>query len=469
MHSVQSLSHEENLANEITFHFPSKAEDIKSNKLPFSIHGISGDGKTATYSFNWHKEHSKAPDMNVLMSKFESNYLPTESYSYTDPEDGPEKLRKRWGDHHLIEVDYYKNSDQVELYGSQTEDVTRSHIARHRVKKISVAVNSCEDLQTAFRFGYYKNKQTKEAFTDVYNASNHLTRFHYSTKNYRLSCIEKYEGTFPCSVYRRDRLKFGAKQTPFEGDLLYKVVESSDGTIHYGESYDYDLCGNVLKRKLHYRTLTDSKIHPIFTKEKSSNRNDHLKGGEITTTRFTYNALNLPLSEDDGRLKTILTYHEREGKGTNLLKSRLFQENNTILRREFYEFDENGACTLKIEDDGTSPSPEDLSRVRCRKILRYLNCKHQFAGLPLEMDAWGSNGQSEQRISRTAFTYDSHGYVEKEAFFDSNNQLAFEIHKVRDIQGNIVCETDPKGQIILRKFNEYGSLIEEQGPKFRTF
>lgn len=461
LHNVESFTHDGKLANEITFNFPQypTTKDIKLNKLPFSIYSTSKDGKTAIYSFKWHKEHSKATGMNVLMSKFESNYLPSESYSYTHPDEGPEKLKKRLGDHHAIEIDYYKKADEIELYGNQPENITRSHVARHRVKKVSVAVDSAEDLQTAFRFAYYKNNQNKDSFTDVYNSCDHLTRFHYSTKNYRLKCIEKFEGTSPYTVYQRERLKFGSKETPFEGDLLYKTIEDSDGTVHYAESYDYDPSGNVLRKRLHYRTFTDCNIHPIF-----SRKNESLAGGEAKTTRFTYNDLNLPTSEDDGRLKTLLTYHKNQGKETHFLKSRLHQKNSNILRREFYEFDGNGACTLKIEDDGVTSSVENLEGVHCRKIYRCINRKHQFAGLPLEIDAWGSDGQCEQRISRTVFSYDPHGYVDKESYFDSNNQLAFEIHKVRDIQGNIVCETDPKGQTTHRKFNQYGSLLEEHGP-----
>ena len=122
--------------------------------------------------------------------------------------------------------------------------------------------------------------------------------------------MEKYEklaGSSDYSLYRRDRLAYGAKRTQVEGDLLFKTIESSDGTIHYGESYNYDERGNVLKRQLHYRTFTGSKVRSISSKKDPHFIGNYcLHGGTIKSTLYTFNALNLTTSEDDGRLKQLL-------------------------------------------------------------------------------------------------------------------------------------------------------------------
>lgn len=470
---VKSLTHNNGISNQIGFYCPDYLStlyitDITSHR--FCISGGSGDGKTAKYTFDCRLKRAKlSSEQNngfiILMSAFESSHLPSERYRYFERHDGYESLSKRSGRRHKTTIDYYENGYMVELYNNCTEFVTSDHIACNRVEQINVAVNGPKDLQKAFHFAYHENKKTKEAFTEVLNEHNHLTRFHYSTKNYRLNCVEKYTGNSEHFVYRRDRLKYGAKGTPLEGDLLFKMVESSDGTVHYGENYDYDERGNVLKKSLHYRTFNDSKAHPITTKENPHSKGNHcLHGGEIKSTLYTYNELNLPTSEDDGRLKTILKYHVRNGKNTNLLKSKLTQKDQKTLRREFYTFDLNAGLTQKIEDDGVGNSPDDLSRVNYRRNIRIKNREEIFAGLPVEIDVWGSNGQEEKRISRKTLKYDSHGYVEKETHYDSNNAFAFEVHKVRDLQGNVISETDPISQTTNRNYDEYGCLLEEQGP-----
>lgn len=475
--NVKLLTCDNGVSNQIEFNCPNYHEILNEKKLQkadFSITGTSTDGKTTKYTFHCTRKvvrlanHDKKEGFIILMSKFESSHLPTESYFYTDRDDGNELLTDRKGLHHRTMIDYYKRGDIVDLYGEASEEISPSHIARNRVRQVRVAVNGPENLQTLRRFAYHKNKKSKDTFTDVYDNKQHLTRFHYSTKNYRLNCVEKFEGTSKYTVYRRDRLQYGAKLTPLEGDLLYRTIESPDGTVHYGENYDYDDRGNVLKKKLHYRTLTDAKVHAISTSENPSfPGNSRLKGGEVQSTTYTYNELNLPTLQDDGKLTTILTYHMRNDKETNLLKSKLIKKNHSILKREFYEFDGNAGCTLKIEDDGIKKSSDDLTGIKNRKVTRFINREGNFAGLPLEIDVWGSNGHAEQRISRTTLGYNSHGHVEKETHYDANNQFAYEIHKIRDIQGNIISETNPLGQTTDRKYNEYGSLEEVQGPSLR--
>ena len=461
---VKTLTHSEIAANRITFQPPIKIprEDT------FSFKGFSRDRKEATYTFKTLKK-TKRPFLTPLMSKFESNYLPWESYTYTDPKDGPEKLQERLGSQHLTHIDYYNKGDWVNAHDCGPEEVSKSHIARHRVKRVSVAVKSPEDIRTAYRFAYHKSNYTKEAFTDVYNSNKHLTRFCYSTKDHRLTSIERFKGTSNYTLYRRDRLEFGKKLTPLEGDLLFKTVENTDRTIHYGENLDYDANGNVLKRKQHYRSFKKGKAHSISIEENPLTGNRRLKGGEVKATAYTYNELNLPTSEDDGRLRTVFTYHERNGKETSLLRSKLIQKNNKILSREFYEFDENAGCTLKIEDDGCKALRDDLTGVKSRKIFRYINRQEAFAGLPLEIDQWGSNLKEESRIGRVVLEYGYHGYVEKETHYDSQNIFAYEIQKIRDPQGNIKCETDPEGQTTHRQFNAYGSLLEEHGPNLEYY
>lgn len=479
LREVNAFTSDNRLSNRIEFDVPPYRDSIDDRHIhafDFSITGSSWDGKRADYFFKAREKkmclenHEKKDGTIILMSAFRSDHIPSEDYFYVERHDGHEMLKERSGKHHCTKISYYFKGDTINPHGYDPEKISSSHIAHNRVKHIQVAVNNAEDLKTAFRFTYHKDSKTKDAFTDVLDARNHLTRYHYSTKNYRLNCVEKYSGTSERSIYRRDRLEYGAKRTPLEGDLLFKTIEDAAGTVHYGENYRYDHCGNVLTKKIHFRNFTGSKIYPISTeKNPHDESNLRLQGGEVQCTRYTYNRLNLPTSEDDGRLKTIFNYHVHKEKNTNLLKSKFVKKGEKTLRREFCAYDGTAGCIFKVVDDGSDQYSDILTDVNCRRKILCVNRQGLFAGLPEQIDVWGSNGGEEQRISRTVLEYDAHGYVEKEIYFDANDQLAYSVSKIRDLQGNVTCETDPLGQTTHRKYNKYGSLLEEHGPSSKYY
>lgn len=450
---IQTLTNHGKIANQIIFSSPigSKKEIEKKNFIPaFHIEGMSKDAKKATYFYEY-----------CFLKKFESNYLPWECYSYYG-----NNLSERFGSRHKTCVSFYKEDDYVKIFDKKTEKITHKHKANHRVKSIKVAVNNLEDMRTVAKFAYYESENSPyEAFTDVYDEHNFLTRYHYSPYYLRLNCIEKFSGKdSKRSVYCREKLYFGSKDTLREADLLFRTVEDAEGTIYFGENYEYDERGNVLAKSLHFRQFKNLFSTPIFRDKESSFENERLNGGEIKSTHYTYNLLNRPLSEDDGRLKKLMTYHSREEKETSLLKSKLYLNGQNIVKREFREYDLNAACTLKIIDDGVSSSSNDLKGMNFRQIVRFKNLEEDFAGLPLEMDIFGSDGKQEKRVSRVKYEYDKHGYVTKETYFDAENKYAFEISKLRDMRGNILCETDAMGQTTNRLYDEYGNLLVVQGP-----
>jgi YD repeat-containing protein len=467
LNSIQLLNDKQGLSNKISFKnvpTPDEYQDYKDNEIPFSIESKTFDGKTAQYHFRSDERHK------ILLRKFESSHLPTEHYDYTHPYDGSPRLEDRYGKQHRVKIDYYQKGDLVDFHDYYSQEIdSLSHHARHRVKKIEVAVNGPDDLRTIAHFAYYRDREKYFNFTDAYDEYNHLTRFYYTRYHYRLSMMEKFRPDF--SILRREQQFYGKTYSALEGDLVARTVEDFDDTIHYGENYLYDQYRNIIKKNCRYRRFTDLQAYPISIEGPQLPLQTwhplahiHLEGGEVKSTLYTYNELNLPTSEDDGRLKAFFSYHERNGKATSLLKSKLIKENTTIIKREFFEFDGNAGCTLKIEDNGSGDSPDDLTDVHLRKITKFINRANTFAGLPLEIEEWGADKENERRIARTVLHYDMHGYVEKELYYDAENQFAYEIQKIRDLQGNITCESNAEGQITHRKFNEYGCLLEEQGP-----
>jgi RHS repeat-associated protein len=315
-------------------------------------------------------------------------------------------------------------------------------------------------------FAYSENKKEKTAFTDVFNQHSHLTRYNYSTDDYRLRTIQRFKGNGPYQLYRVDRLRWGEEGSKNESNLITRAILDGQDNIQFAENFHYDDRGNVTKKTTHFERATSlDKKYIGWTGKRVS-------GGEVRTVRSEYNALNLPVLESDGRLTTrtsyLEKYHQKRGKieQTSLVSARLKSDAHRIFSREFFDYDQAIGCTLHIVDDGSGTNATDLSDVRKRVITRHKNKTGIFAGLPLETSTfgWDRATGSEKLLGKVEFDYDSHGFNKEERHYDSENVLRYSIQKQRDIQGNIVFETNALGEPTSRVYNKYGCLLREQGP-----
>ncbi len=160
-------------------------------------------------------------------------------------------------------------------------------------------------------------------------------------------------------------------------------------------------------------------------------------------------------------------HHKRDqSESTSLVSSRLRSDAHGVYSREFFDYDQAIGCTLHIADDGSGVNETDLASVRKRLVTRHRNKTGLFAGLPLETSTYGwdrTTGQ-EKLIGKVEHEYDSHGFISEERHYDSENVFRYLIQKRRDIQGNILSETNALGEVITRTFNKYGCLLREQSP-----
>ncbi len=449
---------------------------FQKNDFSFSV--FSNDGRNIKYHFRTYPYHVKTKrkkgskikvkdSKTICLKKIESVHVPDEQYSYTE-QNGKQrnKLTEKRGASHCTQIQYYAKGDEMHLMGTPVKVDSKDHIAYERVKQINVAVNSLDQPERLCWFSYSKHKQTKEAITDAYNEYNYLTRYVYSTKDYRLRTIERFNGTGPYGLYRREKMSWGESGSVDDSNLITRTIEDGDGNIHFAEHFTYDKKGNVITKKHFFRRATSLAEHSIT-------RNDNtVNGGEVKCIHSKYNGLNLPIREDDGRLITetsyLSRYHQTQQKNvkSSLIQKKLQSDNCSVLTREFFDYDQAAGCTLHIVDDGAGTDLNDLSGVQQRKITRQVNKSGLFAGLPIEIatSGWDSKLQQERLIQRSEIDYDGHGHVCSQRQFDSENSHAFSIHKACDIQGNVIYETNPLGQSTSRVYDKYCCLLREQGP-----
>lgn len=443
-------------------------ERLEDKKQAFHYSIYSEDGRNAKYYFrSYDKSVNKHQKRTVLLKKTESTHLPTEEYSYTDQDgDAPKKLRERRGESHKTQIHYYGVGNVMHIQGTANTIDKNKHVAFGRVKQIDVAVTDMDHFVRKCWFAYYENKKDKTAFTDVYDQHNYLTRYNYSTDDYRIRTIQRFNGNGPYHAYRSDRMRWGDSETQDESNLITHAIMDDSETIQFAEMYKYDERGNVLRKTNCFRRATSLKEHSINWVGKK------VSGGELRVICSEFNALNLPTLENDGRVTTQTAYLERHHQKLNktvlssLVSSRTQKDSNGIFKREFFDYDQAIGCTLHIVDDGSGIDLHDLSNIRQRIVTRRVNKSGVFAGLPLEITTcgWDSAQQQERLIQRSEISYDGHGHVTAERHFDSDNALAFQLVKSFDVQGNLLYETDPLGRVTECVYNKYRCLLREQGP-----
>lgn len=452
-----------------------EAKEEGKRRIQFDI--FSEDGRRVTYYFQPYRfHHDKEKTRFTLLEKIQSTHTPNEHYLYTDQKGKiQKKLKERRGDSHRIQIRYFNDGDIAYKNENSNVKVSKKHIAFGRVKDVQVAVNDPEKLNQLCRFTYTEDKKKKEAFTDAYDSKNRLTRYLYSTEDFRLRSIFHFDGSNVYKITRKDQVFWGASGSPNDSNLITRTISDGQGKIHFSENYQYDLRGNPIRKEYRFLRASSLEEYPM------TQHGDKVSGGEVIFFQTEYNDSNLPTRVFDGRLHTELSYlptpsdrivetKDHKYSTTPLVTKRVVKEGHKILKREFYEYDQSAAPITYVVDDGSGNTLNDLTGVHQRRIHRCINKTGIFAGLPLVVKSlgWDPVTQQERLIEKTEFEYDNHSHIVSEKHYDSCDELAYIIHKSHDIQGNTLYETDPLGQVTTRVFDKYRCLLKEQGPS-QTF
>src|SRR5262249_51934615 len=140
-------------------------------------------------------------------------------------------------------------------------------------------------------------------------------------------------------------LVWGKEGTAEHTNLLCRIIKDGQGTVVACRAFAYDKQGNILCASLH-GNLTGN-------------------GGEHLDLFATYSAdgRNLMTSETNSNYTVTYTYVPH----SNRVQSKLLRT-NAIHKRYFYEYDENGAITVEIIDNGATEDKNNLTGVTERHL-----------------------------------------------------------------------------------------------------
>jgi len=400
----------------------------------------SNTGSDVTYVFDVHydKKLGKVP----FIEEVHATDSPTIKYSY-DMFHGRQYVSKiSRPDGRYLKIDYDEKG---------------------RVIKQKAPVGRDGEEKTIFTFAYHP----KEHKTDVFNAKDRKTVYHYSSRD-RLTAVDSYN----CKnkLYRGEGLLWGKKETTYkgerdasdEGHLLARTIYDDDRKALLCDRYEYDSHGNVIEEVL-YGNLTGGGTNRFYVSDDGHPEKHHVdrygKQYSYSNDRFH---LKKCQREDDGP-KTEYEYLD----GTDLLTAKLTYDGHHLKRREFFEYDSDAILVKKIVDNGSSTHSSHLSDVTERRIT-YIKpvrdrCDHGV-GQPSRITECYLHVPTgkEHQLKRIEYSYTKAGLVEKEEVYDSHDHHRYTLTTKYDSKNRPIRKTDAMGCEYLFEYdNNFNKTREE--------
>lgn len=326
-----------------------------------------------------------------------------------------------------------------------------------RVISQKAPVGKDDEKRTLWKFDYHSDH------TDVRDANNHKKVYRHSDG--RITSIEEYKGD---ALYRSQEYYWGKK----EGHSWGKQPKSNEGnllayaTLNHEKCgmslcyYDYDDYGNILKETL-CGNLTGKYPWAFWIDDEGRPKDQNV---ERYHKYYTYSADHLLVgqSEDDG---PELEY--RYIPGTDLMWAKLVRDDDKIIQREFYEYDEDGILIEKIVDDGDSDNKSWFSGVSMRLVTHIQPVKGKEGyGQGLPQDVWENYfdlGASQLvLLKHTHYDYNKAGSPIREAVFDANNTFCYATEYEYDHKGRLHKKKNPLGQIFTYVYDNNNNKTYEK-------
>lgn len=312
-----------------------------------------------------------------------------------------------------------------------------------KVKTLQMPVGADHNAITTHRFDY------GISFTDVYDANNNRTRYHYN-KEGRITQVDRPSGSLERSVWAQN------------GCLEAKALLDVNGNAILARRFHYDAACNVITEQVYGNLSGKSQAALLVTAEGYPIEN----GVECYTKNYTYSTdgWNLLLSETDGVAATHYAYEPN----TNLLTGKfIYDQNNRLQLRQFRTYDFTGALASLIEDDGDTLDADCLSGCSYRKVTCTSNRTYSPGiGQPESVEEKYVDIQTkeERLLKRTVYLYNPHNECIQEDVYDGSGAYCFSIHRSYDVMGRRVLETDACGNTTQWVYDPSGNVIQKMGP-----
>lgn len=440
-------------------------QDGKSSNRHFSI--IGSDGQQVEYSFETNElgnqagplksvVSSSAPDQNFGYTKYRNKYEQLKG-SYA----GPEEYRIQTLSFPLdrrTSIDYYRreneevNGKQVHLdlddWRGQRQMINDPR--RDCVKTFSAPIGKDAALKTTHSF-FYEPTYNTPYFKKISVYDIEGGRIDYTSDWYfRLEKLEQYSKEDQRINAQRFQWGYGES----EGCLTTKTHLDGDLKPVFFTRYEYDHRGNIkyekfcgnLSGKSSISIPLDQNGHPI-----DKDVETHLK--QYT---YSYGDPNLLIEEKhDSGLRIVYTYLP----DTDLLSSKLIYDKNSLQQRHIFKYNVDRILICEIEDDGSSPDPDNLSDVTVR-LIRIITPYETgpFIGMPKIIEEKYLKKDQEILLRKTEIRYGTGAVIEQKDIYDANNNLRFSLKMTYDAKGRLASESNALSQTALYKYDEVGNL-----------
>ncbi|HLE19264.1 MAG TPA: hypothetical protein VI728_13375, partial [Syntrophales bacterium] len=407
--------------------------EILRAKIPYQFQIRTSDGKSLLYQAA--EDHDRE-----YLCKVESNCRPYENCTYQAGRKGTgARVHSFSMDGKLQFYAQYHLPPNKKTEEEWAEKPKKKSLPTDRISVLQAPVGPNGAVVSIAQFAYCPS------YTDVRDVENQLTRFHHDSE--RLLLVEYFD--------HHDK-KYSSLKFLWEGGRLRCKARLDDkGAPLFAKTFQYDALGNVVEESF-WGNLTGKSEGPF-----TLNADGTLAGAEVLRKKYAYlPRFNVPiLEEEEGGLSYKYTYKA----GTDLLTAKLTCENEKILLREFFLYDNDNLLIAEIRDDGSAPDIKDLSSVTERQIKRYERASD--TGLPLvvvEASLDISSGK-EVLLKRTQLGYSPQNLVVSEEVYDAAEVYRYTIQTDYDAQGRIIRKTNPLGQESTSTYDALGSVLETKG------
>lgn len=245
--------------------------------------------------------------------------------------------------------------------------------------------------------------------------------------------------------------------------VISRVLTDGKGDSLKCLTFKHDQQGKLVKQTL-YGNLSGTCQAPLILQPSGYPQDN---GIESYSVRYEYTPGDPDLlwkEINDSGMITTYTYHPE----TKHCIAKLYGNENQILSRIFYRYDEKGFLSETTVDDGQGVTEDDLTGVTSRQMMSVI-LSHDLASLGqplLTMKKYLDLATGrEVLLEKTVYSYDEQGRPLQQDYFDANEKLRYYTHQNYDDKGNLTSTVDSRGEVALtsessnkQKYNELDQL-----------
>jgi RHS repeat-associated protein len=407
----------------------------------YQVRVTATDGRSAQLEY-WHDIHKREANRAIIQRVTRTD-APTVAYRYHPSDKNKQLIEVIYPNKRGVGFTYWEDGDT--WLGNRK--LSNHSYQIYKVKSILQPVGStAEKIPTHF-FEYFtdKKKDWKLAHTKVTTSYGHVDDYFFGDDFLLKELYHYTNASLKLKPTCDQREKFFWYPG---GDIKTWALCDGSGSPYSIRHYTYDENGNVLVEAT-YGALTGNST----TSPEMDENGDPQGKSERFTKKFSYSNddLNLLLSEESPEgLKTSYSYFE----GSDRLKKKVTLLNDKVIKKEFFEYDEDHCLVSYEEKSG-----------QIHLIERHTPSKKTPFGYPLEKRIYTIDSEGEKLLLSHHYRYNSKGEILHESKKDPNGNVLYSVHRKFDPHGNCTYVKDALGYETLRTYDANDNCIREEGPR----